>query len=120
MTDDALERRRAELAISERRIALEEKQAELAIQLAQYGLKSTLFGTFAGFLFVLLLALLGYIAPEMGITGTHIVIMIAIMGSIVGIYGAFVFNRSASIAAKIGEHTFTAATTRSGEAARDT
>jgi len=46
--------------------------------------------------------------------------MIGIMGALVGIYGAFVFNRSATIAAKIGEHSFTAATASRGEAAKDT
>jgi len=69
-SQEAFDLRRAELALSERRIALEEKQAELAIQLAQYGLKGTPTGTIAGFLFVLLLAVLGYLAPEMGSPAT--------------------------------------------------
>ena len=106
-----LELRRAALALSERQVALEEKKAEFALQLAQYGLKGTLIGTIGGMTMVLVLTILALLSPELGITGIHIIVMVGIIGSIVAMYGAFVFNRSASFVARLGEHSFRAGTT---------
>lgn len=106
-----LELRKLEYELSIRRLQLEEKKIEPGVQLTQYGLKGTLTGAICGVVLVIVLALLGSFLPNLGITGLHITIIIGIICITVGIYGAFVFNRSASVAGRIGDNEFKAGTT---------
>ena len=90
--------------------ALEKKKAELTVQIAKYGLDGVLAGAVGGFLTVIGIAIAGVVSPSLNITGPHLTVMMAIIGATVAIFGAFIFNRSVSIVALIGEHKFEAAT----------
>lgn len=103
--------------LSTQRLRLEEKKIELGVQLSQFGLRGTLTGAIGGLFMVIILAILGAFLPDLGIDGTHITIIIGIICVTVGMYGAFVFNRSASFAARIGEHEFKAGTADPGKRA---
>lgn len=88
----------------EREIRLKEleirrREVELPIELASLGLRGTLTGAIVGFVTLMVFAGLSIYSDKTQITGTHLCIMTAIIATTVIMYGAFVFQRSAQIAA---------------------
>ena len=110
-----LELRKLEYELAMERIRLEERKVQLGVQLSQFGLRGTLAGAIGGLLMVTILAVLGSFVPTLGVNGLHLTLIIGIICVTVGMYGAFVFNRSASFAARIGDHEFHAGTRDAGK-----
>jgi hypothetical protein len=73
------------------------REIELPFELAGLGLKGTLIGAVAGEVLVAILACIAVFAEQSRITGTHLCIITAIVGTTVGVYGAFVFKRSLDV-----------------------
>jgi hypothetical protein len=93
----------SELEIRKKKLELELRKVALPIELATYGLRGTLFGTFAGLFAIVVLAGISAFSERIQITGTQLCIMTAIIAVTVALYGAFVFQRSLSIAGQWGE-----------------
>jgi hypothetical protein len=90
------------------RIALAQVQAELG----RYGLKGTLYGAWAFAFLFLVIAVVQLWTDRYVVQGGWFVAMVAIVAVCVALYGAFVFNKSLSLSAKIGETAFGAETSR--------
>ncbi len=82
-----------------RRFELEirQKQIELPIRLAHFGLVGSLTGALAGAIMMIVLAFIGAKYPELHITGNHLCILGAEICASVVFFGAFVFQRSFQI-----------------------
>lgn len=88
-----------ELTLRERELEIRRRAAELPVQLATLGLRGTMVGSIAGLVLVLALALISTASNRINITGTHLCIITGLICTTVVVYGAFVFQRSAQIAA---------------------
>jgi predicted PurR-regulated permease PerM len=75
--------------------------ATLPVQLADLGLRGALAGAIAGLILVLVLALISTFSNRVAITGTHLCVITGLLCFTVVAYGAFVFQRSAQIAARL-------------------
>ena len=80
-------------------LEIQRREVELPIELASLGLRGTLAGAIVGFVTLMVFAGLSVFCEKAQITGTHLCIMTAIIATTVIMYGAFVFQRSAQIAA---------------------
>jgi hypothetical protein len=89
-----------ELSFRERELEIRRLAATLPVQLADLGLRGTLTGAISGLILVLVLALIGTFSNQVAITGTHLCVITGLLCLTVVAYGAFVFQRSAQIAAR--------------------
>ncbi len=80
------------------KLANEQRQIELPIELAKLGLKGTLIGAIVGAGLVVIIACFGALCDKAQITGTHLCVLTGTVCATVVFYGAFVFNRSIQIA----------------------
>ncbi len=92
------------LSLLDREIRLKEleirrREVEMPMELASLGLRGTLTGAIVGFVTLMVFAGMSVLSEKAQITGTHLCIMTAIIATTVIMYGAFVFKRSAQIAA---------------------
>ena len=71
----------------------------MPMELASLGLRGTLTGAIVGLVVLMFFAGLSVFSDRPQITGTHLCVMAAIIATTAIMYGAFVFKRSAQIAA---------------------
>jgi hypothetical protein len=81
-------------------LEIRRREIELPIELASLGLRGTLMGAIGGFVVLIVLAGLSVFSDKAQITGMHLCILAAIIATACVMYGAFVFQRSAQIAAR--------------------
>ena len=85
----------------DREIALEQ------IKLARYGLRGTLYGTFAALTATVIIALAQLITGRNVVDGWAFTVMVIVMAIAVVFYGAFIFDRSLALESKLRWFTFT-------------
>jgi hypothetical protein len=86
-----------------KQLDLKRRATELPVELAKLGLRGTLIGAIVGFVLLVTLALVSAFYPKVEINGWHLCILTGIICTTVGTYGAFIFQRSFSVAAKLGD-----------------
>src|SRR5213593_2667838 len=89
----------SEVRLKELELSL--KETQLLVDLAKYGLRGTLFGAFAGMIFILLLTAPALWLNNYILTGWHICVITGLLSLAVILYGAFVFNQQVKIAASM-------------------
>ncbi len=82
---------------------LRRRAVELPVELAKLGLRGTLIGAMAGFLLLVALALITAFSDRVKIDGWHLCVLAGIVGTTVAVFGSFVFQRSFSVAAQVGD-----------------
>ena len=84
-----------------RELHVREMEIKLASDLKQLGLRGTLTGAIGGMLLVVLLAGISVYSGGIVITGTHLCILVGILCASVTFFGAFVFDRAATVVADV-------------------
>ena len=92
----------SEYQIRLKELEIQRREVELPIELASLGLRGTLTGVIVGFITLMIFAGLSVYSDKAQITGTHLCVMMGIVATAAIMYGAFVFKRSAQIAASYG------------------
>lgn len=89
----------ANLELRRKELEIRQREVELPVELASLGLRGTLTGAIIGLVVLVALALISAFSDKAQITGTHLCILAGIICTTVVMFGAFVFQRSVSIAA---------------------
>jgi len=95
-TDDSRDPEILRLKLEQEAMEIRKLQIREIGQLRRTGLKGLLIGTICGYAWLLSLILVAAIG-KITLDGSHITIMSSVMFACVTVYGAFVFNRSATI-----------------------
>jgi preprotein translocase subunit SecF len=86
------------------------KSLELQNQVANFGLQGTLWGTWAALGAIVLIALVQIFFNRYVVQGFAFATMVGTIAIPVALYGAFIYNRSLSLAAKMKSGEFSAKT----------
>ena len=89
---------------TEENVTLEELR--LANDLGRYGLKGTLYGTYAALLAIVIIALAQIVTGKTVVGGWAFTALVFVIVLPIVCFGAFVFNRVFSIEGRVAGHTF--------------